>query len=132
MIARNHQQRKLGAVTMAVAHTAGPGSTGHAETAKAAALPQKLVNASYRLTASIADGIVRLRFDDLRTGLCVADGPCLYHAVAKDGTDSVTGDRLDPRLRSAILAGVVGRKPDHHGQGPVHHSSPTDHAAAWQ
>ena len=86
---------------MALALAVGPAGTlcswsaGHAETAKDAAPTTTLANRSYRLTASIVDGFVRLRLDDLRSGFCVADGPCLYHAMANSGANSVTVDRLE-------------------------------------
>ena len=70
-----------------VVFSAEPAATSTAST-------HQLANRSYRLTASLANDVVKLRLDDLRTGCCIADGPCLYHAVAKDGETSHTADRL--------------------------------------
>ena len=54
----------------------------------------QLANHSYRLSASLIDGVVNLRLDDLRSGACIADGPCMYHAAAKNGPKSDVADRL--------------------------------------
>jgi len=55
----------------------------------------ELENSSFRLTASLADGAVRLRLDDLRRGVCAADGPCFYHAAMGEGKTAVAADRLE-------------------------------------
>jgi hypothetical protein len=95
MFAKYCLQRPLAAVAIALALTAGPYSTAYAETTSASPPARTIANRSYRLAASIVAGCVCLRLDDLQTGLCVAEGPCLYHAVAKNGTSSVASDRLE-------------------------------------
>lgn len=60
-----------------------------------------LKNRAYQLAAAItADGTVDVRLDDLISGLCVADGPCIYRASENNnGTTAETGRLEQPVVK---------------------------------
>lgn len=56
----------------------------------------ELKNEAYQLAVTIAaDGTVNVRLDDLRSGLRVAYGPCLYRASGDIRGTVARSDRLD-------------------------------------
>jgi hypothetical protein len=59
----------------------------------------ELKNASFQIAATIETaGTVQIRLDDLRTGLRLADGPCLYRASGDIHGTAVRAERLEEPL----------------------------------
>jgi hypothetical protein len=73
----------------------------------------ELKNEAYQLAVTIAaDGTVKVRLDDLRSGLRVADGPCLYRASGDIRGTAVRSDRLGEPVvtgqnRSLVIRGKL-------------------------
>ena len=73
----------------------------------------EIKNEAYHLAVTIAaDGTVMVRLDDLRSGLRVADGPCLYRASQDLQGTAARSERLDKPIvkvqnRSLVIRGKL-------------------------